>query len=193
MAAVATSWNLSEMERSELANQVSQLHRSLAAEVQGMSLSQWDLRPDADTWSAAEIVEHVLLVETSLMRQILEHSGDTPRADWEFVLRGKADFLRKVLPGGGKAKAGPSVTRFEGLALARVPDALADSREKLEELLLGTRDLPLKAILWGNRWFGDLSAYLWLLYIPLHGEGHLGQLKRQFGDRAFPSTKKPCH
>ena len=175
---MSTSWNLSQGERAEITRKVSQLHQQLVAEAATTSVSLWGSRPAPDTWSPEEVVEHVLLAETSLLRRIVEHSQDSPQAEWEARLQGKEDLLRKVLPGEGRAKAGASVTMFQGLAFDGVPQAFAKSEEFLEQLLFSTRDLPLKAILWNNRWFGDLSLFLWLLYIPLHGERHLGQLRR---------------
>ena len=169
---------VSDAERAAITTHVAEGHRLLADEVAGLDDALWDRRPDPEAWSPAEIVEHVLLAERSLMQQVRVRSTDAPDADWEAKVDGRIEVLRRSLPGSGKAKAGPSVTGFGGLRREDVAASLADSARTLDELLVSAQDLPLKAILWNNKWFGDLSAYLWLLYIPLHTERHIGQLRR---------------
>ena len=172
------SSNLTVAERNELSAQLARAHADVRVEISNTRLGVWAQRPDPLRWSCAEIVEHILLVEASLLRRVMEHQNDVPVSDWKAALEGKKELLLKIVPSEGKVQASPGVATFRGINYSDVEAALSESRAQLQSFLQETADLPLKAILWPHSLFGSLSAYLWLLYIPLHTERHVAQLRR---------------
>ena len=170
---------LEDTERQELVRRLEQVHAKLADAMRGVGPRLWSSHREAGVWSAAEIVEHILLVEASLLAGVESHLGDKPDSSWEESTRGKKELLERILPTEGKAVAPVSVSNFSGLDQRQALQGLEASRQRFEQFLQRTATLPLKALVWPHSIFGPLSAHHRLLYIVLHSERHLGQLRRE--------------
>ena len=164
-------------ESASLVRQLREVHAGIVRGVATLSLDDWTQRPHADSWSPAEVVEHTLLVERGLLTTVEEHLQDLPLNDWESETAGKEEALRKFLPSAGKAIASQKNSTFQGLSIEVVKPLFQTTFENFSALVSRASELPLRAICWSHGAFGQLSAYQWLLYIPLHSERHLRQLK----------------
>ncbi|MDE1162341.1 MAG: DinB family protein [Acidobacteriaceae bacterium] len=167
-------------ERVELVDSVHGIHEQVAAFVRSFTSAAWRHRQADGAWSPSEIVEHLLLVEEELLSAVQERCGDDPCLDWAKVTHGKELLLRRFLPNAGRAQASDSTSRFLGISQGEALSQLARSERRLEEQLAVWANLPLKAIVWNHTGFGPLSGYHWLLYIPLHSERHLNQLRQRY-------------
>lgn len=172
-----SEWLMTENDCQDLETRLLSAHSRLSEIVLRISPAMWTTLSPGTLWSASNIVEHVLLSEKVLMDQVRRHMDDPPNPDAGFLLAGQAEKLFRILPSGGKAAAGASVSTFVGLNHAHVSDGFSSSSLEYAKLIQEMRFRPVKAILWRNRFFGDLSAYLWMLYIPLHSERHVAQLR----------------
>lgn len=182
-----TDWNLTEEECVELARRRAESHKSLTNEISRIPENLWTTSySDVSAWCGSEIVEHVLLAEASLIGQVRQHLEDAPNPDANKLLTGKLETLLRVLPGTGKAVAGPRLSTFSGLDRTSVASRLDESRAAFSDLIDQAKSVPVKAIVWENKFFGSLSAYHWMLYVPLHTLRHAAQLGRvatAFGKR----------
>jgi len=167
-------------ERAELMDLVHGIHVDFASFIRSFTSIAWRHRQTDGVWSPSEIIEHTLLVEEELLADIEQHCGDTPSPDWAKVTKGKESLLRRFLPNAGRAQASDSTSRFLGITQGEALSQLARSERRLEEQLAVWATLPLKAIVWNHTGFGPLSGYHWLLYIPLHSERHLNQLRQLY-------------
>lgn len=129
-------------------------------------------------WSPSEIVEHILLVDAEILDAVSRHLKDDPSPDWERLTGNKEAALKRYLPNMGRAQANAETSTFRGCRQEDVKDSLERNYCVISELFEMHSDTPLKAIVWHHPGMGPLSAYLWLLYIPLHAERHLNQLLR---------------
>ena len=61
-----------------------QTRDALLDSVAGLSAAQWQFKPAPDRWSIAETLEHIILVETAILRNV-RATIDAPLAppDWE--------------------------------------------------------------------------------------------------------------
>ena len=155
----------------------------LLESVGGLSPTQWDFKPASDSWSAAENMEHIVLVENSIHAIIegmkeapgLPQEGDRCEMD-EFILNQIPKRSRKIK---ASERAFPS-GRWSG------PEALqqfVQCREQSIRLLL-TRQLRAHAF--PHPLFGPWDGYQWLLAAASHGARHTEQIRELKADRNFP-------
>jgi hypothetical protein len=145
--------------------------------VGGFSPIAWTSARGPSEWSPAQVVEHTILVERGLMKNVALHLGDVPDPEGSQDSGALERLLRRVLPAQGKARASEKHSTFVGLRADAVQSALDTTLKEFSSLLEDHAGRPLKAISWPHGAFGPMSGYLWLLYVPLHSERHLGQLK----------------
>jgi hypothetical protein len=172
---------ISETERSSLIAHLASVHNAMCEVVGGFSPIAWTSARDPGEWSPAQVVEHTILVERGLMKNVALHLGDVPDLEGSQDSGALERLLRRVLPAQGKARASEKNSTFAGLRADAVQSALDTTLKEFSFLLEDHAGGPLKAIFWPHGAFGPMSAYLWLLYVPLHSERHLGQLKSLSG------------
>jgi hypothetical protein len=148
--------------------------------VEGLSDQQATARPRPEAWTAAEIVEHLSLLEDRLLKMMsmmltkAESAGVQgagapvrmkPFSLDEFIERArdeKYDAPEAVRPSS-------KVTLSDSLAkLRRSREALHDLRPRIEAIDLSNFTYPHPA-------FGPLNFYAWLALIGMHEERHLRQ------------------
>lgn len=128
-------------------------------------------------WSAAQIGEHLILAEIELRKTIQKALLSPIRSDWQAVTAGKEKLLRSILAqGNGKAIASAALLPVENLELSTVIDRFEALRFQTIEFVKAQTG-PLHAHTLPNSFFGDLSAYQWILYIGYHTRRHILQLE----------------
>lgn len=155
----------------------------LLESVGGLSPAQWNFKPATDAWSAAENMEHIVLIESNI-HAIIEGMNETsepaPEGDRremdEFILNQIPKRSRKV---NASARAWPT-GRWSG------PEAVqhfVECREQSIRLLL-TRQLRARA--YPHPLFGLWDGYQWLLAAASHGARHTEQIREMKADSNFP-------
>ena len=155
----------------------------LLESVGALSPAQWDFKPASDAWSAAENMEHIVLVESgihAIIEGMNEAFGPPPEGDRRemdaFILNQIPKRSRK-----GKASARACPTgRWTG------PEALqqfVQYREQSARLLVTRR---LRAHAFPHPLFGPWDGYQWLLAAGSHGARHTEQIREVKADRNFP-------
>jgi hypothetical protein len=156
------------------------------AALHGLAPAQWNFRANAQTWTLAEIVEHLALVEGGLLRSIerLLAQPATPErraevlVDYDAILRRVPDRTvrleapERVRPA-GKFPDGPS-------ALA----TFASQREAALGLL--GRNLALHHYFGSHPTLGPLDAAQLLVFLVAHAERHLAQVAEVKASPDFP-------
>lgn len=123
-------------------------------------------------------MEHIFLAQQVLREQVLLHLQDVARPELLSIMDKQRSRLMRYLPGGGKAQAGKRSTAFQGLRPEIVTAKIASAEQEFSSLLRTAEAYPIKVIAWESPFFGELSAFLWLLYPALHTVRHVGQLSR---------------
>ncbi len=183
---IEASWYATPDEFAKLTGDLRSTHSELLDAVEVFPLEKWESAGSDGGWSAAQIVEHILLAQRVLREQIRFHLQDPVRPDLPAMMEQQFARLVRYLPGGGKAHAGKQSTAFQGLSPGGVAAEISAAEEQFSDLLTAAALCPIKAIGWNSPFFGELSALLWLHYPALHTTRHVAQLSRlraSFEDR----------
>jgi DinB superfamily len=157
----------------------------LIESVSGLSAAQWDFKPADDTWSIAENMEHIVLIESGI-HAIIESMSDAPEAAPAGNRLEMDDFILYEVPkrsrkGKSRAQAYPT-HRWTG------PEALhlfMERREQSIRLLVSRR---LRDHVVAHPLFGPWDGYQWLLAAASHGARHTAQICEVKGHERFPRT-----
>ena len=160
------------------------LREAIAPLSPALSPAQWSWKPDAATWSIAEIAEHLVLVERAILFRL--HSAS---ADGLEKTEGKEEVLvnltlrtvkfpapARLVPTGKYAAAADfeidmSTARAATLAWAQDPNT------HLEKHVM-----PHPA-------FGELHGRQWLLMIAQHTLRHIAQIREVIAHPEYPNRR----
>lgn len=159
----------------------------------GMSDAQWKFKPAPDRWSAAEIVEHMVLVQELILGPVRTQLAQAP-APGQRNTKLIDSAVQTQLPDRSSKFQAPDVLKPTGRwtpseALVR----LKENDAKLVAYLETTPDvrqhaieaLPLKAVTKGA--YDQMDGYQWVLGSAAHTERHTKQLLEVKADPNFPA------
>ena len=177
-------------ERTQLLNALDESHKEFFAALDAVSGAQWGWKPAPNQWSVGETAHHIVLAEALLFRTVRKAVATPPNPEWEQQTGGKTEFLFRVLPARqGKAVAPDPIVPRELPTPARVKAQFARQRVEIVKFAAETR-VPLKqhTIVHPFPIFGTLSAYQWLLYVPLHTMRHHRQIAEVKATPGYPAA-----
>ncbi len=140
-----------------------------------------DRRVNAETWSAAEVLEHLHRVESGIARLLtrsLERAkaaGLEPEDEVDSVLA-SLDAFRLTDRSRRVSAPEPVMPRGE-LTAAQGMAALTESRQALVSALRACDGLALGRITQAHPLIGPLNLYQWVLFVGQHEARHAGQLQ----------------
>jgi hypothetical protein len=165
-------------ERQRVLDYLEQTKAEILTSTASFSEAQWRFKPSPEQWNAAECVEHIAVVEQSLLRTLQRLAAGPPGSEEALAsTRGKDEIILRAVPRrGGKAQA-PEPARPSN----RWPDTaalLASFAEIRDQTILYVRstDHSLRSVSHPHIVFGPLDGYQWLLFLAAHSERHLRQL-----------------
>lgn len=153
----------------------------LRARLESISDGEQTRRPRPDAWSAAEIAEHLAIIEEQLSRLFplmltkAEAGGLRRKEDQPF----SPISVEAIVERSGREKyTAPEMARPSGKA--SISDSLARlerSRETVRALRPRIEALDLTSVTYPHPAFGPLNAYQWLIFLALHENRHLRQIE----------------
>jgi DinB superfamily len=169
----------------QIIEEINKTRERLYRHVEGLTDEQAQARPHPDAWTTAEIVEHLSLIESRLLRMMtvmLTKAESARNAAAAAPVEMKPFTLDEFIERGRTEKFdAPEAVRPAGTA--SLTDSLARLRRSREELL-GLRPrmeaTDLSSVTYPHPAFGPLNFYQWLAFIGLHEERHLRQAKSTF-------------
>jgi hypothetical protein len=178
----------------ELRAELERTRDALLAAVARVPAESAGVRAEADCWSIAEIVEHLLIVEDGIGRLLgkLGKQADAlgPETSSASVLssldRHGLRTPRHRIRAPGPILPTGTVTLGEGLA------GLAESRRKLIELMHRVSGRALGELGAPHPLIGRLTFYEWLLFLAQHEERHTIQIRETAGRLSHPA-QSPGH
>lgn len=148
----------------------------LLASVTDLSPETFARRPAENQWSVAEVLDHLAILEASLVPLFhdLILGRRKPRIRLFDRLRRLPPSLsvHRFLKGRAPKRVEPGVVQPRATLLAR----LADSRLALRALIEDTRERDLSRLAWVHFVFGALSLDDWFYFIGYHEERHRRQI-----------------
>lgn len=166
---------MEEIERATLIRILQHSERYLEGKIDGASEELFQFKPDAHTWSMAELVEHLMITDQSLLAGIIK-KGERLYAEMpETFPNGKiikATSNRKY-----KVKAPEYLVpqgRFKNKEMAL--QSFRANRAKIEEFV-STTDLPLDKIAFPHFALGLIDGKGWITFMAGHCQRHSDQME----------------
>lgn len=155
----------------------------LVETVSGLSTQQWDFKTDDETWSIAENLEHLVLIE-GRVHAIIANMGNAPEAaSSQEQIEKDSIILNEVPKRSIKVKAPTPVcpaNRWSGVeALHSFIAVREQTMQLLGAPLLRGRVMP-------HPLFGPWDGYQWLLAVASHTARHTDQIREVKADPNFP-------
>jgi hypothetical protein len=138
-----------------------------------------DRPPAPDRWSAANVVEHLAIVETRISKLLSERieearAGLAPETRADPILP-TIDYQR-MYDRSTRVKA-PEPVIPTGLNARAAWNALEDAGSKMRALLVSNDGLGLSSVTHPHPRFGELSVYQWVAFLGAHEVRHAQQIR----------------
>lgn len=147
--------------------------------VSGIRQEQWQQQPAADRWSAAEVLEHLSMVEGSITGMLLKRSAEARSAgmlaapDDDDAAHGlREDYLLDR----GNRRTATEASTPRGLDGVAALEALRAIRARLRDAVIAADDLSLRSFEHEHRALGKLNLYQWIRFVGLHEARHTAQI-----------------
>lgn len=162
------------------------IYNSFAAAVSTLSPEQSARFADDASWTVAQIVEHVALVEEGAMRICTKLLGDAAEAGRPFdgKVRYSGGFLAQAVETVNEKLAAPErVHPNSAWTIDQSLEKIRDSRAKLNALRPRFEQYDCSEEKFPHPYFGPLSAIDWLTLAGGHMTRHTKQIERILIDR----------
>jgi hypothetical protein len=151
--------------------------RRLLAAVDGVTEEEWR-RPASQGWSIADCFEHITAAELPLPRFFVGPAMMQPSEADRREIRGKDDFVRRLLRDRSEKGESPERIRPKGRFATR-EEALRTFRERRGANLVFVRETsePLRDRFALHPYAGVIDGFQWLLHLAGHTERHAAQIE----------------
>jgi DinB superfamily len=164
----------------EIFDDIDATRARLFRSVEGLSAAEQVFRPAPEKWSAAEVMEHLALVERRVARLIAsllekaEAAGPARVSDEPFAPVSIAEFVEQTR---AQKLEAPDSARPAGAPLDASLSALRDSRSALRALRPRVERADCASARFPHPVWGPLNLYQWLLFLGAHDARHLAQIE----------------
>jgi hypothetical protein len=179
---------LSNDQRARAIQWLEDSRKEFLAAVEGVTDEQWNFKAAPDRWSVGEVAEHIMLAEGLLFTRVEQTLAAKPNPDWEAKTAGKTAFLEQgLLNRSHKAQAPEPIVPKGKFTRAQIMSRYGADRARTLEFIRKT-ELPLNEHTAEHPFpiFNTLSAYQWLIYIPLHNLRHNQQIAEVKVSTGYP-------
>jgi uncharacterized damage-inducible protein DinB len=164
----------------ELLDHAEQHHANLLAEVERIPEELRGVRPAADRWSVAEVVEHLSIVAAGVTKQIAgrvtaaREEGGGADPDTSSVLP-TVDSGR-VVDRSERIVAPKSVTPGGQLDAKAASTQLETAFEAFRDVIRASDRVNLMRLSMPHRVFGEMNLYQWMAFVAVHESRHAAQI-----------------
>jgi uncharacterized damage-inducible protein DinB len=183
---IAFGQTLTQADKEKAATYLDETRDGVVAATKGLSEAQMKFKPAPDRWSVAETLEHIVLVEDSLLRNVTDKVMKSPpgAADRD-TAKIDAMVLAMIPDRSHKAQASPPVTPTGRWTPADTLDRFLKTRTQTIAFLESTPELRAHA---SDSPIGQLDAYEWVLFMAAHSQRHTKQILEVKADPNFPKS-----
>lgn len=147
--------------------------------VENLSQAQWNYKPDPESWSVANICEHMLMAERGILamiqNKIITDDANRQISEGEGISNEDLIVRLKDRSPDKRAKTGE---QFEPKGSLQSPAEFmkqyAIARQATQDFIR-TTDIDLNAY-YGQSPIGKISAYQWTILMSAHAERHTAQI-----------------
>ncbi len=189
---------LTDAEFAELVKEHDQSLTKLLGLISGLTDEQWTFKQNPKRWSVGECTEHIVRSERALFNNAVKAMENPADPDWYARTKGKAAFIRRVIPnrnpnGVGGAQAPLEIQPTEKWGRAKAIEEFykihGEVRAYIETM---PREIKNHTVKHPFPIFNWLNAHDWLLYLPLHTERHCKQIIEVQADPRYPKKAAPA-
>lgn len=180
---------VTDAERTYIITALQTTQQLLHETVDGLTDAQLTFKPDADRWSIAECVEHIVLVERSIFRAIQHGISQAAEPEKRSEIKISDVDLVKATRGRTRRLAAQSYfvpTGKYGDTAATM--ALFDQVRATDIDFAKTTDSDLRTHYFDHFVVGRLDLYQALLLIASHGERHRKQINDVIATPGYPQS-----
>ena len=161
---------------------VEEKRRELLESVEGVPGERLCRRASPDAWSAAEILDHLRVVESGIARLIMKRVGQAKNAGI-----GKETSTDSVMASFDRhgatlessiLQAPAAIHPKANIDISEALDGLASSREALRVAAVAANEVPLGEIKHTHPILGELDLYQWIIFLGQHEGRHKKQIDR---------------
>lgn len=162
---------------------------NLREQTAGLSEKQLHFKPDEDTWSVSQCLEHIVLTEKALAEMVGEVMTQPANPEDRNLLTSSDDeLIAGITDRSFKAKA-PEVLQPEGKykQASQAIEELIEAREALLTLINDTSVEDMRSRI-ADAPFGKLDGYQYLLFVAGHTARHTAQIEEVMALDTFPAN-----
>jgi len=181
LALTTASVNLMHPRIQEILDHLDGQRSSLREAIESVPSALHCRRPVPERWSAAEIVDHLGIVETNITLLLNDRlnaaraAGIGPEHDATSVL--PTLDVKKVLDRTLPRVARDAVQPHAGVDMPTAWESLERSRQRLREVVVAADGLALSEVHAPHPAFGTLNLYQWLIFVGAHEGRHAMQIR----------------
>ncbi len=162
---------------------------NLREQTAGLSEAQLQFKPDAESWSISQCLEHIVLTEEALsemVRAVMTQPANPE--DTELVKTTDDEMLAGIVDRSFKAKA-PETLQPKGKysQASHAIEELIEAREALMTLINDTSVEDMRNRI-ADAPFGKLDGYQYLLFVAGHTARHTAQIEEIKAMENFPDN-----
>lgn len=177
-------------EREAAVELLAQSRERLVLAVEGLSEEQKNFRAAGDRWSIIQCIEHIAVVENSVLKGIQKVLESPPEPHRKSEVAGKDEVVLEKVPAREQRVKGPEQVMPNGRwrnfeELLRQFEA---TRERSVRFTAVTQ-ADLRSYFFPHPFLGLLDCYQWLLFIGAHCERHVRQMEEVKSDPRFPPSR----
>ena len=165
----------------DVLSRLDQARATLRSAVDAIPSAQHQQRPAPDRWSAAEVLEHLTLVERIFSGRIVKAIEDARAAGLASEAQPRAplpDPIEERMKDRVNKRQAPDTARPTGTVdVAAGWAALESTHATLRAALTGANGLALSEVTLDHAFFGTMSVYQWVELIAAHEGRHTEQIR----------------
>lgn len=166
---------MDKAKRTYIINVLKESEKALLSVVQQVEEDGFLFKKDENTWSMAEIIEHLIIIDTGLLQSI-KKKGETIRNTTPETISN--EFILKMTPQRQQRVPAPEhfVPQGRLKTKAQAIQAFQQSRSVIESFV-ETTDLPLEKIAFKHFLLGLINGEGWIIFMAGHCNRHIEQMK----------------
>jgi hypothetical protein len=147
--------------------------QNLISALNDFSSEQWNIKPAENSWSAAQVAHHLLVIESGVNKFFIGKTKPSPRSGDGIIKR-----LDQFLENRTRTYSAPDYTLppDDPGSQQELIQKLEASRKKLSEHIIKL-DLNVLCLDFKHFFFGELTRIEWVHFVMYHSNRHLIQLQ----------------
>jgi hypothetical protein len=159
--------------------------------VQGLTVAQASFRSGPERWSAAEVVEHLVVWESFMLSAVRGALEGPAEPEKQAAVAGKDSLVLGLAASRDKKLKSREAAQPTG-RWSDVGEMLAEfhARRARTIAFAESTQADLRSHFFAHVTFGDLDCYQWLVAMGQHTLRHVGQIEEIMRDGGFPESER---